>query len=48
MDSRLIYAGSRLYMLTVAFPSSGARREKDVTRFFDSFVITSAAGSGKS
>jgi hypothetical protein len=37
MDSRLIFAGERLYMLTAAFPSSSARRERDVARFFDSF-----------
>lgn len=48
MDSRLIYAGSRLYMLTAAFPSGAARREQDVARFFNSFAITSAAGSPKS
>lgn len=39
MDCRLIYAGSRLYMLTAAFPSMGARREQDVTRFFSSFTV---------
>jgi hypothetical protein len=48
MDSRLIYAGSRLYMLTAAFPSSAARHEKDVSRFFNSFAMTSTASSGKS
>lgn len=47
MNSRLIYAGSRLYMLTAAFPSVSARREKDVTRFFNSFVITTSAPKGK-
>jgi hypothetical protein len=40
LDSRLIYAGSRLYMLTAVFPSASARRDKDVSRFFNSFVIT--------
>jgi len=37
MDTRLICMGNRLYMLTAAFPSMGARREQDVTRFFNSF-----------
>ncbi len=37
MDARLIFAGERLYMLTCAFPSANARREQDVTRFFNSF-----------
>jgi len=41
LNSRLIYAGSRLYMLSASFPSSGARRDKDVNRFFNSFVVTS-------
>jgi hypothetical protein len=26
-------------MLTAAFPSMGARREQDVTRFFSSFTV---------
>jgi hypothetical protein len=43
MDSRMMYAGNRLYMLIAVFPSTGARREQDVTRFFNSFA---AAGSG--
>jgi len=47
MSSRLIYAGSRLYMLNAVFPSAGARRDRDVTRFFNSFTITSSSGSGK-
>lgn len=46
LDSRLIYAGSRLYMLIAAFPSAGARRDRDVSRFFNSFVVTSASGHG--
>jgi hypothetical protein len=45
MNSRLIYAGSRLYMLIATFPSASARRDRDVTRFFNSFTITSASGS---
>jgi hypothetical protein len=39
MNSRLIYAGSRLYMLNAAFPSEGARRDRDVSRFFNSFTV---------
>ena len=39
MNSRLVYAGQRLYMLTAVFPSAGARRDTDVTRFFNSFSI---------
>jgi hypothetical protein len=37
LDTRLIYGGERLYMLTVVFPSMNARREQDVIRFFNSF-----------
>jgi hypothetical protein len=39
MSSRLIYAGTRLYMLIAAFPSASARRDQDVARFFNSFTI---------
>jgi hypothetical protein len=46
LNSRLIYAGSRLYMLIAVFPSAGARRDRDVSRFFNSFVVTSASGRG--
>lgn len=42
LSSRLIYAGQRLYMLTAAFPSANARRDQDVTRFFNSFAINSS------
>ena len=38
LDARLIMAGNRLYVLMALFPSASARREKDVARFFDSFV----------
>lgn len=38
LDARLILAGNRLYVLMALFPSASARREKDVARFFDSFV----------
>jgi hypothetical protein len=39
MNSRLICAGSRLYMLIAAYPSASARRDQDVARFFNSFTI---------
>jgi hypothetical protein len=39
MNSRLILARRRLYMLTATFPSAGARRDEDVTRFFNSFSV---------
>lgn len=42
IDSRLIFVGERMYMLTAAFPSSSARREQDVRRFFNSFKIGSS------
>jgi len=44
MNSRLIYAGARLYMLIATFPSTSARRDRDVARFFNSFTMTSASG----
>ena len=44
MDSRLLYAGNRLYMLIAVFPSMSARREQDVTRFFNSFTASGATG----
>jgi hypothetical protein len=47
MNSRLVYAGSRLYMLNASFPSASARRNKDVSRFFNSFTITAASGNAK-
>ena len=43
MNSRLISAGSRLYMLMAAFPTASARRDQDVTRFFNSFKTTVSA-----
>ena len=39
MNSRLVYAGQRLFMLTAVFPSAGARRDSDVSRFFNSFAV---------
>jgi hypothetical protein len=38
LNARFIMADNRLYMLLAVFPSSTARRERDVNRFFDSFV----------
>ncbi|HEY1987127.1 MAG TPA: hypothetical protein VGG85_17055 [Terracidiphilus sp.] len=38
LNARFIFAGDRLYMLIALFPSSSARREQDVTRFFNSFA----------
>jgi hypothetical protein len=43
MNSRLIYAGQRLYMLTAVFPSTAARRDTDVTRFFNSFAVNTSS-----
>ena len=42
LNARLIYAGNRLYVLLALFPSSNARREQDVTRFFNSFIPSHA------
>ncbi|WP_263359970.1 hypothetical protein [Acidicapsa ligni] len=39
LDTRFVYAGSRLYMLIAASPSSAARREEAVIRFFNSFTV---------
>ena len=40
LDARLMYTGDRLYILMALFPSSNARREQDVIRFFNSFSPT--------
>jgi hypothetical protein len=45
MDIRLIYTGQRLYMLIASFPSSNARREQDVVRFYNSFKVLSSSSS---
>ncbi len=45
INSRMIFAGQRLYLLSAAFPSSNARRDKDVTRFFNSFSFDRTASS---
>jgi hypothetical protein len=47
ISSRMIYAGQRLYLLSAAFPSSQARRDKDVTRFFNSFKFNNNSGSSE-
>ena len=39
LDTRLIYAGPRLYMLIATAPSAATRREQDVIHFFNSFAI---------
>ncbi len=39
LDTRLIYAGPRLYMLIATAPSAAARHEQDVIHFFNSFAI---------
>jgi len=41
LDARLIYAGTRLYMLIATSPSAAGRHEDDVTHFFNSFTIAS-------
>jgi hypothetical protein len=44
ISSRMIFAGQRLYLLSAAFTSSKARRDKDVTRFFSSFTFDRNSG----
>jgi len=41
LDTRFVYAGSRLYMLIATAPSAAARHEQDVIRFFNSFTVAS-------
>jgi len=38
LNARLILADNRLYVLMAMFPSADARRDRDVSRFFNSFV----------
>lgn len=45
LDARLIYTGQRLYTLVAVFPSMEARREQDVTRFFNSFAPSATPGA---
>jgi hypothetical protein len=40
LDTRLIYAAPRLYMLIATSPSASARHEEDIIRFFNSFAIS--------
>jgi hypothetical protein len=40
--ARFLLTGQRLYALMVAFPSAGARRDQDATRFFNSLTLTSS------
>jgi len=37
--ARLVYAGQRLYMLTVIYPNAETLHEQDTIRFFNSFKI---------
>jgi hypothetical protein len=41
LDTRFIYAGTRLYMLIATSPSASARRQDEVNHFFNSFTIAS-------
>jgi len=45
LNARLILAGTRLYMLIAAFPSTSARHDDDVRHFFDSFQLTSGTAA---
>lgn len=45
LSARLIYTGDRLYTLIAVFPSSTARREEDVARFFHSFAPSQVPGT---
>lgn len=47
IHSRIVLAGSRLYMLNAAFPSAEGRREPDVRRFYDSFQAFAPATQEK-
>jgi hypothetical protein len=41
LDTRFIYAGTRLYMLIATAPSAAERHQDDVIHFFNSFAIAS-------
>jgi len=43
MNTRMIYTGQRLYMLTAAFPSDHARSDQNIARFFNSFAFTESS-----
>lgn len=38
LEARLIFINGRLYVLMALFPSTNARREQEVVRFFNSFM----------
>jgi hypothetical protein len=42
LKTRLIYAGSKLYMLIATSPSASALHEDDVSHFFNSFAIATS------
>ncbi len=44
LNARLIMAENRLYVLFAMFPSSSARTDRDVNRFFNSIVPARPAG----
>jgi hypothetical protein len=43
LDTRFVFAGSRLYMLIATSPSAAARRQGEIMRFFESFAIAGNA-----
>ncbi len=45
LDARFIWAAPRLYMLIATFPSEKARKEADISRFFQSFKVVRAKAS---
>jgi hypothetical protein len=42
LDTRFVYAGTRLYMLIATAPSNTARHEDEIGRFFNSFTIATS------
>ena len=44
LNARLLMVDTRLYVLLAMFPSSNARRERDVNHFFNSFVPARPSG----
>ena len=44
LDARLVLAEDRLYMLIALFPDASALRERDVQKFFNSFVPARPGG----
>jgi hypothetical protein len=41
LDTRFVYAGTRLYMLIATAPSNAARHEDEIFHFFNSFAVDS-------